>query len=410
MAWIVIAIIFFGMVFWVLGWPLISFKRTNKMRPLTPGIEAIQSDINIQLARLEGVRDDKKNGRLSPQDFDGIEAEIGRQLLKSQRQLDDVDAKGASLGTSPAHYGNLKPVILPASIVFTCLIASLLLYGFLGTPSLEGRGLDDTQLAQRQQLALSTQTQNISNGAPSARDRLNEAEFLDLVQNAQDNPQNAQIQRALVRALIRRDAFAQAIPILEHILKIDGRSPDNLAALAEAQLNVSRGREFAEPLVLLNEALAQNPDHIQTRFYLAAIDTQRQNWLQAAQKWLELIALGTGNEPWMPLAARSLTEVEMQIFARVNVGPNADDIDNAASMSADDRAAFIASMVAGLEQRLSSQGGGVTEWLRLVRSYQLLGDQAQKDAAIGLAREKLKSPTALKAFNNLLTSSLSMGV
>lgn len=54
-------------------------------------------------------------------------------------------------------------------------------------------------------------------------------------------------------------------------------------------------------------------------------------------------------------------------------GPSQDDIDAAASMSSGDRNAMIEGMVATLDEKLRQNPRDAEGWLRLVRSYQVLG-------------------------------------
>ena len=50
-------------------------------------------------------------------------------------------------------------------------------------------------------------------------------------------------------------------------------------------------------------------------------------------------------------------------------------------------------MVAGLDRRLASKGGTVDDWLRLVRSYSVLGERQQASHALDRGRMAL-SPDA----------------
>lgn len=54
-------------------------------------------------------------------------------------------------------------------------------------------------------------------------------------------------------------------------------------------------------------------------------------------------------------------------------GPTASDMANAASLSPQEQAAFIESMVAGLGDRLATAGGSAAEWAQLIRALGTLG-------------------------------------
>jgi cytochrome c-type biogenesis protein CcmH len=68
-------------------------------------------------------------------------------------------------------------------------------------------------------------------------------------------------------------------------------------------------------------------------------------------------------------------------------GPSAADVAAAAEMPADQQAAMIEGMVSGLAERLKKEPDDVEGWLRLIRSYAVLGrsDDAAKAAHSALA-------------------------
>ena len=62
---------------------------------------------------------------------------------------------------------------------------------------------------------------------------------------------------------------------------------------------------------------------------------------------------------------------------------------------------MIRGMVARLADRLKQDGSDVEGWLRLLRSYAVLGDKDQARAAAGEARRALKAkPAKLRRLTN----------
>ena len=59
------------------------------------------------------------------------------------------------------------------------------------------------------------------------------------------------------------------------------------------------------------------------------------------------------------------------------------------AMPAAERDAAVRGMVAGLDRRLSAKGGTTDEWLRLVRSYSILGERKQASRTLDRARMAL---------------------
>jgi cytochrome c-type biogenesis protein CcmH len=68
------------------------------------------------------------------------------------------------------------------------------------------------------------------------------------------------------------------------------------------------------------------------------------------------------------------------------LGPTDEDLAAAAEMSPEDREAMVRSMVAGLSDRLASEGGLVEDWARLISSLGVLGDREQAAAILAEAR------------------------
>ena len=68
--------------------------------------------------------------------------------------------------------------------------------------------------------------------------------------------------------------------------------------------------------------------------------------------------------------------------AAAPAGPSQEDIAAAASMSVEDRASMIRSMVESLDAKMSENPDNLEGWLRLVRSYAVLGDTAAAQTAL----------------------------
>ena len=70
-------------------------------------------------------------------------------------------------------------------------------------------------------------------------------------------------------------------------------------------------------------------------------------------------------------------------------------------MSKEERETMIRTMVSGLSERLTNEGGPVDEWTRLIRAYGVLGEielasQAWQEAQLSFAEDE----TALKLLLN----------
>jgi len=164
--------------------------------------------------------------------------------------------------------------------------------------------------------------------------------------------------------------FEDAARAYGRVIELSEPSAQLLTARAEALLLAADAAGSDEALDLLREAVAMEPDHVQSRLYLASELTRTGEYDEAAAHWRAAIDLAQGDEPWLSAARQGLAVAEN------------DGVDR----SAEEQAEMIGQMVESLSTRLFAQGGSIEEWSQLVRSYIVLGDleNAQKayDAAV----------------------------
>ena len=88
---------------------------------------------------------------------------------------------------------------------------------------------------------------------------------------------------------------------------------------------------------------------------------------------------------------------------RRGAGPTADDAASAAKMTDEQRRDMIRGMVGRLAERLQNDGADVEGWLRLVRSYVVLGDRDRAKGVAADARRALAGrPDEVKRIDDLL--------
>ena len=89
--------------------------------------------------------------------------------------------------------------------------------------------------------------------------------------------------------------------------------------------------------------------------------------------------------PWVDFVRQALARVE----GGTPGGPTEEQIAAAAELNADQRGVMIRGMVERLSARLHREGSDVQGWLRLVRSYMVLGERDKALAAVRDARRAL---------------------
>ncbi|WDR06383.1 cytochrome c maturation protein CcmE [Devosia rhodophyticola] len=189
------------------------------------------------------------------------------------------------------------------------------------------------------------------------------------------NPDDLRGWRVLAPVYMQSGRYADAAKAYRRIVDLGDMTANAQTDLGEALLMQAEGDASGEPMELFRKAVALDPSDVRARFYIAGELTRTGDFPAAVSAWKELLALSKGDEPWVPTANRGLKLAEADGV-----------VDSAADTSADDQAAMIEGMVSGLATRLTDQGGPIEEWVRLVRSYLVLGDKqaAQKtyDAAV----------------------------
>lgn len=93
------------------------------------------------------------------------------------------------------------------------------------------------------------------------------------------------------------------------------------------------------------------------------------------------------DSPWRGAVEQALAESGKRSVAsrQAEKGPTAGDVDASSSMSPQDREAMINTMVAGLDEKLRQNPRDPEGWMRLVRSYVVLGKADQARDALGRA-------------------------
>ena len=136
-------------------------------------------------------------------------------------------------------------------------------------------------------------------------------------------------------------------------------------------------------------------------YYLGLADEQDGKRDAAAAKWRALLDAAPPDAPWANFVREALTRVTGAPVAAK--GPAAGDVTAADTMNEAQRTEMIRGMVQRLAARLQTDGSDVEGWLRLVRSYAVLGDRDKaKDAAADARRALSDHPEEVKRIDDLV--------
>ena len=172
---------------------------------------------------------------------------------------------------------------------------------------------------------------------------------------------------------------------------------------------------LAEAEASLRQTLARDQSNGTARYYLGLMMAQTGRPDTAFRLWDGLLREGPEDAPWIPPI---LSQIEdMAVRAGVNYqlpeigtgrGPTAADIDAAGDMSPAARMEMIEGMVAGLSDRLATEGGPVQDWAQLIGALGVLGRTGQAAAIYANAVEVFNDD--LSALDLLLRAGQRAGV
>ena len=115
--------------------------------------------------------------------------------------------------------------------------------------------------------------------------------------------------------------------------------------------------------------------------------------------WRDLIASAPPDALWLEVVREALARVE----GTTAPGPTEKQLSDSNELSPEQRAAMVQGMVSNLAERLKADGSDVDGWLRLLRSYMVLGEPEKARAAVVDARRALAGdPTNLRRLDDLV--------
>ena len=187
----------------------------------------------------------------------------------------------------------------------------------------------------------------------------------------------------------------------------DAATPDDHVFLADLMINAAGGYVSPEAEQALETALRRDPRNPLARFFTGLMLAQTDRPDLAFRIWEQLLQDGPPDAPWIAPIRSQIEFVAMRAGVNYSLPPAGAatgprltdaDIEAARDMAPEDRATMIEGMVAGLSQRLATQGGSAEDWARLIAAHGVLGnlDQAsgiwtEAQAVFGARPEQLET-------------------
>ena len=378
-----------------------GFIVRSILQPQTIDISAASKDLALYKDQLREVDSDLARGVLSETESESARLEISRRILAADKR--------AQMETLANPAPSIINKLLAAFVILTVLTGSLSIYANLGEPNLPDRPLVARLAAAQEARAQRLSQEDAEVQVPDEKINIPE-DYLKLVKRLREaikkRPNDEQGLRLLALHEFRIGKYRAARKAHTRIMKVVG---DKVTAkdyidFAEVMIFATNGYVSPEAEITLSQALKLKPNDGRTRYYSGLAMAQNGRADVAYRLWEELLKEGPQDAAWIPLIKSQIDDVAR--LAGINMsnqplpGPTTDQINAASEMTKEDRKKMIRGMVAGLGERLATNGGTMNEWARLIRALGVLGETARASEIWNEAKDVFSDNP--KALNLLL--------
>jgi len=363
-------------VFWFITVLLICATIIAVLYPLWRGKQveddAPTADAEVYKRQLDELERDVAAGLVPEDEAVATRTEIGHRLLAADREAKDAKSGGpATLSANKKKiYAGLAIVAIPA--------VAISLYLRSGMP-----GYSD--------MPYETRCANMSSESHANMDM---SFMTDCLAKEMANNPTADGLAMLARSYFSLGQYMAASQSYARALEITGARIDYLEGLGMAEVNATQGviTETAYQAFLL--AAEINPQSLFTWYHLAEYDYQQGDVINAMRSWTDLLEATPKDSPYysdinqrikMAIAETQAAETgEGAVDPHASVAqaaPTQEESDPSLQNLSEDQEAMIQGMVARLAGRLQDDPQDLDGWLKLARSYSILGEKdLAKDA------------------------------
>ena len=343
------------MLFWILAAVMTVAVAIALLVPLTrrskTGTDEQEFDIEVYRDQLREIDRDVDDSLISSEEAEFARAEVGRRLLKASKQGErKLTASGRAMW-----------------IGRVAIIVVLPCFAIVGYLTIGNPGLPAQPLAARQG----------TNEQPGDGQGL-QAMIVEAENHLSRNPQDGRGWDVLAPIYLRLGRLPEAETAYRNSIRLLGSTAVRQAGLGQVLFARSGGIVTAEAQDAFQAVLALEPGNPFAAYFLALGLAQEGRTEDARRAFMQLAENAPPGAPWMPLVEQQLQRLS---------GPDSDDIAAAMAMAPEDRQQMIAGMVASLDARLQDNPDDIEGWMRLIRSYMVLGEVEEAGRALDQARD-----------------------
>jgi cytochrome c-type biogenesis protein CcmH len=338
---------------WAVLWPLA--RRGNELRS--------GSDVAVYRDQLAEIERDRAAGLIGESEAIGARVEVSRRLIAA------ADAQTGPPSSVSSATWRRRAVALVALVVLPFGAAAF--YLALGSPS-----LPDQPLAPR--LAASRSDPSVDTLIAQVEEHLSR------------RPEDGRGWEVIAPVYLRLGRFDDAVKARRNALRLNGATGEREAALGEALVFAANGVVTAEAKAAFERAIALDANRVEARYFLGLAAEQDGDYSQAAATWRALLEAAPPDAPWIDVLRGALARVNPGgATGSPRIDPSDEQVTASRQLGPEQRKAMIEGMVERLSERLHRDGADVDGWLRLVRSYLVLGQPEKARAAVIDARRAL---------------------
>ena len=352
---------------------LVAAARTHKDEPEMR--DGADSDIAVYKDQLAEIKRDQARDVLSDGEAEQVRLEVSRRLL-------DADKRHRKSEPQQSSSNRLAIAMVPVAL----LLGSGALYLAIGAPGYGDLPID-ARIAALEKARVSRMSQ--ADAEEQARATLPKPDsvsedFLALMEQLraalEKRPDDVQGLTLLAHNEARLGRFAEARAARERVLEVKGddAAAEDYLFLMDAMVFAAAGYVSPEAESILQRILSFAPDSGVAQYYLGLVEKQNGRADLAFPIWRRLLEDGPADAPWVPVIRSEIAAVAAAAGVRYRPpegrGPTAADIAAADGLTAEERQDMIRGMVAGLADRLATEGGPVQDWARLITSLGVLGE------------------------------------
>lgn len=299
------------------------------------------TDVAVYRDQLAEIDRDREAGRIGAAEAEAARIEVSRRVIAA------ADRAAAVLADPSTK--RRRAVAIAAMIAIPVVAAAV--YGLRGQPGYPGQ-----PLAER------------ARQAPAQNDI---AALVSRIEaHLAANPEDGRGWEVVAPVYLRLGRGPEALRARANALRLLGATADREADLAEAQIIVAGGVVTAEAKASLQRAQALAADHPKAGYFMGLAAEQDGKPDEARAIWGKLVETAPPNAPWIGMLQSEIARL------------------GGAGETARPSAADIRGMVAGLAARLAADGSDFEGWLRLVRSYSVLGEAGKAREAAATVRQR----------------------